>query len=100
MVVKLKLQGDLDKETREYKNNHKKKVRKAEREGKEGVHLPHCTNVPEMTYGCDCASMFTYGTCVAATSCLQGEGLRYRDKWQAKLRHLQLCLRYWRIQAV
>ena len=68
MVIKLKLQCDLNKETREYENNHKKKVRKAEREGKEGVHLPHCTNVPEMTYGCDCASMFTYGTCVAATS--------------------------------
>ncbi len=69
MVVKLKSQGDLDKKRREYEKNHKKKVEKAEREGKEGAHLPRRTNVPEMTYGCGCASMFTYGTCVAATSC-------------------------------
>ena len=68
MVVKLKWQGDLDKERREYKKNHKRKVEKAECEGKEGVHLPRLTNIPEMTYGCGCASMFTYGMCVAATS--------------------------------
>ena len=69
MVVKLKLHIDLDKETREYKKTHKKKVEKAKCEGKEGAQLPHRTNVPEMTYGCDCTSMFTYGTCIAATSC-------------------------------
>ena len=43
MVVKLKWQGDLDKERREYEKNHKRKVEKAEHEGKEGVHLPHLT---------------------------------------------------------
>ena len=69
MVVKLKLQGDLDKETREYEKTHKKKVEKAKHDGKEGAQLPRRTNVPEMTYGCGCASMFTYGTCIAATSC-------------------------------
>ena len=37
--------------------------------GKEGAQLPRHTNVPEMTYGCGYASMFTYGTCIAATSC-------------------------------
>ena len=52
MVVKLKSQGDLDKETREYKKTHKKKVEKAKHDGKEGAQLPPCTNVPEMTYGC------------------------------------------------
>jgi hypothetical protein len=69
MVVKLKSQGDLDKETREYEKTHKKKVEKAKHDGKEGAQLPRRTNVPEMTYGCGCASMFTYGTCIAATSC-------------------------------
>jgi hypothetical protein len=68
MVVKLKLQGDLDKETREYEKTHKKKVEKAKRDGKEGAQLPCRTNVPEMTYGCGCVSMFTYGTRIAATS--------------------------------
>jgi len=52
MVVKLKSQGDLDKETKEYKKTHKKKVEKAKHDGKEGAQLPPCTNVPEMTYGC------------------------------------------------
>ena len=69
MVVKLKLQGDLDKETREYEKTHKKKVEKAKSEGKEGAKLPRRTNIPEMTLGCGCTSMFTYGTCIAATSC-------------------------------
>jgi hypothetical protein len=48
---------------------HKQKVEKASMMGKEGAQLPRHTNVPEMTYGCGCASMFTYGTCIAATSC-------------------------------
>ena len=69
MVVKLKSQGDLDKATREYEKTHKTKVEKAKRDGKEGAQLPCRTNIPEMTYGCGCASMFTYGTCIAATSC-------------------------------
>jgi hypothetical protein len=65
----LKSQGDLDKETREYEKTHKKKVEKAKQDRKEGAQLPRRTNVPEMTYGCGCTSMFTYGTCIAATSC-------------------------------
>ncbi len=52
MGIKLKSQGDLDKETREYEKTHKKEVEKANRDGKEGAQLPPCTNVPEMTYGC------------------------------------------------
>jgi hypothetical protein len=65
----LKSQGDLDKEAREYEKIHKKMVEKAKHDGKEGAQLPRRTNVPEMTYECGCASMFTYGTCIAATSC-------------------------------
>ena len=34
MVVKLKSQGDLDKETREYEKTHKKKVDKASMMGR------------------------------------------------------------------
>jgi len=39
MGIKLKSQGDLDKETREYEKTHKKEVEKAECDGKEGAKL-------------------------------------------------------------
>jgi len=57
MGIKLKSQGDLDKETREYEKTHKKEVEKANRDGKEGAQLPRHTDIPEMTCGCGCASM-------------------------------------------